>query len=393
MKKYLSFCLALLLGVQSLLAFDWQPQSNAALFRDMIEFARQFAVDARGTKAEKMLDEFIVKQEQKFEYDPLSWIEDTYKFVAKLEENFPPMVDDGSQQALIRRDIVLLVDFPVHVDNISAAATPEIKQAFEIARDNYRARARKKAFDWLKKTKVKPGELGIFKVYNMGYIFRTSERTFAIDLCWHGNKAESERMAKELSVVFVTHPHGDHYTDVMMQAMVDKGKKVFCSDPRVGKNIGDNPLRTISWADIMEPMDVEGIQVRTLAGHQNRKDPASMPNNVYHFAFDGWTIVHNGDNSDAERDARVSEWSAPDVLIGASWNKLQRLQTAAKACKDADSSRILFIPSHENEFGHRVQQRESYRELFSRTDRLGNPEYDYLPFELMDIGEGIILKK
>ena len=84
MKKCLSFCLALLLGLQSLFAYDWQPQSNEALFHDMIEFARRFAVDARGTKAEKMLGEFIMKQEQKFEHDPLSWIEDTYRFVAKL---------------------------------------------------------------------------------------------------------------------------------------------------------------------------------------------------------------------------------------------------------------------------------------------------------------------
>ena len=237
---------------------------------------------------------------------------------------------------------------------------------------------------------MNPGELAIFKVYNMGFIFRTSERTFAIDLCWHGDKAESEKMAKLLDVVFVTHPHGDHFTNVMMQAMVKKGKTVFCSDPRVGgKELDGNPLRIIRWEDITEPIEVAGIRLQMFAGHQGK----NMPNNVYHLEFDGWTLVHNGDNNDKERDLRVKELSVPDVVIGASWNKLKRLQGAVKECDGFDASKILFIPSHENEFGHRVQQRESYHELFTRKDRLGDPEYDYLRFEVLDIGEGIVLSK
>ena len=390
MKKLLTLLLACWLSVSALFAYEWPSKPNDQLFRDMITFATQFASDAAGTPAEKLIKDFIRKQEDKFQSDPNAWVEDCYRFVDKLEKMYPPCVDDGSQKALIRRDILMLVDYPVHVDNISDYATADDKKAFEIGRDNYRARARKKAFEWLKKTKVKPGELALFKVYNMGFLVRTSKRTFAIDLCWHGDKAESERLAKELDVVFVTHPHGDHYTDVMMQAMVDKGKIVFCSDKRIGKTIKDNPLKIVKWEDVVEtPLDIAGIQVQMLGAFQYK----DIPCNLYHLTFDGWTIVHSGDGQDKPRTMRLGELTPPDVLISASWNSLKRYNNAIKACPGADPSKILFIPSHENEFGHRVQQRESYYELLNRKDRLGDPEFEYLPVELMDIGEGIILKK
>ncbi|MCQ2156244.1 MAG: MBL fold metallo-hydrolase [Bacteroidales bacterium] len=391
MKKLLSTVVLLLAGLCAL-AFDWQPKSNEALFRDMIEFTNKFIEDAKGTKAEKMLVNFLQKEEGRFESDPYGWVAATYKMVAKLEGLYPPMVDDGSQEAMIRRDILRLVDYPIHVNATAKAAdNAQEQQAWLIGRDSYRAMARKKALKWLGQKPPKPGELAIVKVYNMGFIFRTSERCFAIDLCFHGNRAEALKFADKIDVMFLTHPHGDHYTKVFVDAMMDKGKTLFLPKDVVKDKSGDGKI--ISWDDVTEPLDVCGIKVRTFAGNQNRKDPASMPNNVYHLSFDGWTVEHSGDNSDKEREARLCELPVPDVAIAASWNKIKITMDAIKKCADYDKSKVVFIPSHENEFGHRVQQRESYWEDFNRKDRYADSEYDYLRFELMDIGESILIRK
>ena len=47
--------------------------------------------------------------------------------------------------------------------------------------------------------------------------------------------------------------------------------------------------------------------------------------------------------------------------------------------------------SHENEYGHRVQQRESYWETYTRKDRYGDPDYKYFPWMTMESGESILL--
>ena len=54
---------------------------------------------------------------------------------------------------------------------------------------------------------------------------------------------------------------------------------------------------------------------------------------------------------------------------------------------------MIFLPGHENEFGHRVQQRESYREAYDREDRFNNPDFDYIPWMLLDLGEEFIFTK
>ena len=139
----------------------------------------------------------------------------------------------------------------------------------------------------------------------------------------------------------------------------------------------------------MDPIDVRGIKMRLFAGNQGK----DIPNNIYHLEFDGWTVIHNGDNSDKPREGRYAELSAPDIVIGATWNKFQIIQSAAKEAAAKDGKAMIFLPGHENEFGHRVQQRESYREAYDREDRFNNPDFDYIPWMLLDLGEEFIFTK
>ena len=58
----------------------------------------------------------------------------------------------------------------------------------------------------IKKTKVAPGTVVLWNVYNMGYVVKTPKHTFGIDIV----HKHIEEIAKDLEFVLITHKHGDH---------------------------------------------------------------------------------------------------------------------------------------------------------------------------------------
>jgi hypothetical protein len=59
----------------------------------------------------------------------------------------------------------------------------------------------------------------------------------------------------------------------------------------------------------------------------------------------------------------------------------------------SQGSKCIYLTAHENEWKHTVDHRESFEELFRRTDRLGDPEYSYLPTVVLDaVADTFILK-
>lgn len=399
MRKHI---LPILLSAVALLALpaaaqakDWVAKPNEEIFNDMIVYAEVFLSDAKGTPAEKTLKDFISKSKKKFSSDEYAWLIDTYDVCAKLERMFPPCVDDGSKNAEIRRHIVRLVDYPVHFDNMSKDVPKQAKEAYDTARDHYRSAAAESALAWLRGTRPADGELAIFKVYNMCFLFRTSKRTIMIDPCVHASDVVCRAITKEVDVFFLTHPHGDHYTRMMMEEIARQGKILVTSYDVVPWYRSDKKI--VLWEDIFDPYICDGIEVRTHAGNQNTSTPrvdAGTPCNVYNLRFDGWTIMTNGDNMTRRRQtAAVSRMPAPDILICASWNAPKALMDAVRQCADWTPEKTLFIPSHENEFGHPVNQRESYWEDMNRIDRYNDPDYPYFPMAYMDIGEGMTVTK
>ena len=382
-------------------AYDWPVKTNEELYNDMIEYASSFANEVKDAKMSRVLKRFIRVEQRKFPKDPYAWILDTYKVSNKLKSLSEPIYDDGSDAAIVRRRILGLVDFPIHEhDRIDPQSkTPPgnedpghiQRDAFENGRDWYRYDALRKAVEWLNKPVPKEGELAVFRVYNMGYIFRTANRCFAIDLGREIPDKYCKALASKLDVLFLTHPHGDHFWAPMLEAMIDADKTVFLPKDVISDCVSKR--KTILWEDMTIPLDVCGIKIQLFAGNQNASNPASVPNNVYHLTVDGWTINHSGDNDDRMRQSRLGELTCPDIAIFASWNNVKHSMNAIKKCPDFDKSKVTCLPSHENEFWHRVKQRESWWEDFTRNDRYADKEYDYLPCIFMDNGESILLRK
>ena len=186
----------------SVMAFDWRPAVNDTLRANMFRFTETFIQQAKGTPAEKVLKDFLKKQKSIAAKQPYAWIAETHAVVARLKEMYSPRVDDGETEAMIRRNIVRLVDYPLHVNNRAKETPEEERAAFEQATNTYLASTRQMALDWLKRPAPDSGSVDICLVYNMGTFIRTANRTFAMDICWKGTQEEAAEIAKSIDAIF-----------------------------------------------------------------------------------------------------------------------------------------------------------------------------------------------
>ena len=79
-----------------------------------------------------------------------------------------------------------------------------------------------KSVNEIKGTKIKHGVI-IWKLYNMGYIVKTKDACFAIDLV----QSCSNQLVDILDFAIVSHIHSDHNNKDFLNAMVKAGKKVY----------------------------------------------------------------------------------------------------------------------------------------------------------------------
>lgn len=74
----------------------------------------------------------------------------------------------------------------------------------------------------IKNTKLSHGAV-IWKLYNMGYVIKTREACFGIDLVFPGSK----ELVDVLDFAIVSHVHGDHFDKNFTDTMVAQGKMVY----------------------------------------------------------------------------------------------------------------------------------------------------------------------
>ncbi len=86
------------------------------------------------------------------------------------------------------------------------------------------ARASDKAYDDIIRTRVESG-LAVWLLYNMGFVFKTPEACFGVDICLH----DAARFSDTLDFLLVTHSHPDHSTKALVREMLARGKPVLSS--------------------------------------------------------------------------------------------------------------------------------------------------------------------
>ncbi len=384
-------------------SFDWPVQSNDSLRKEMLSYATSFLNDCQGQKAAKPLRRFLKRQQR--EANPYAWIEATHNVVNELKRMYPPSLGNRN----IRSGMLQLLDYPLHINNTAPDATPEELDAYYRSTRQYLNSARRTVLDQLEKAGT--SETKVWKVYNSGFVIRRNQINMGIDISdrpamskgyatW--TASDYERFARCLDVLFMTHPHDDHYALPLIKAMIAAGKPVVMPWPltvpenhpyadtisQITSLPGADTLLHVLDHEQTTPVRIAGINIASYPGNQGQ----GIPCNVYWMDLDGFRVIHNGDNYDRKAEAMLSTLPAAHLILGASWNDMQELLAEAMKAPGAESISQVFVPAHENELGHGVSHRESYRELFTRPDRLNNPDFRYPAILLLDCGEAFTVE-
>ena len=77
----------------------------------------------------------------------------------------------------------------------------------------------------IKSTKVAPGTVVLWSLYNMGYIVKTPTTTFGIDLF----SKYTDRLLDMIDFGMITHPHGDHNNSAFTKGMERRNKPILAA--------------------------------------------------------------------------------------------------------------------------------------------------------------------
>ena len=401
--------LAGILLATSAFAFDWPEKTNSQVRADMIAFASSLRDQTSNSIFRTELSQFVsnIESATNKPSDRYQWMNETHSWVReKLAEYKPSLAN-----AEIRKGIFRILDYPLHVNNYAPAISREELDAFNLSIQNYILSARTTTLDDIEKTKPTSG-IVIWEIYNMGYIIRSPQHTIALDIT--GNPptfvpsatnpplnrvyssaftdADFDRLVAQIDVLFVTHLHGDHFSPKLSQKILDAGKILVLPEEaqqynpltrKTKKHFKTNKNLIILNKTNIEPTDIAGVKVRNFRGNQGEDTPC----NIYHIDLDGIVIIDNGDNYDRDQERNLSSCPPANIIIASCWNDMPSFVGNAAKAPNFKKANPLLIPAHENELGHGVGHRESYRELFTREDRLAHKTFVYPPVMLLNCGE------
>ena len=392
-------------------AFDWKPKPTAELKADLVAYANSVG--------ETELAEAVNGASGTAEWMRLALKRGTELLKASEGGDF----NDKSREHGLR-----IIDYPLHLDNYDLKnSSPEDRQAFKEVVREYCAGARERVFAEVAAAKIPDGSLRLWRIYNMGYIIKGSKHTVAIDITARPKfydvvegrfmpdtnvvvwcEADWKRLANLADMIFVTHPHGDHYDRAGIAAFVEAKKPVVVPCDLVaytanrsakegpdGKYVAEKKILTTApccvklTEDHIEPVDVGGVKVRNFLGNQGE----DVPCNVYLIDIDGVLVAHNGDNSVMDKERMLLKCPPADVIIASTWNNVQGMVNCCAGAPGFDRTKSVLLPSHENELGHGVDHRESYHEMYTRKDRLGNREFPWPRVHPLGYGESFLFTK
>ena len=200
----------------------------------------------------------------------------------------------------------------------------------------------------------------VWSVYNMGYIVKTKESMFSIDLV-HRRDVELVPM---LDFAFVTHNHGDHWRRGFCKAMANAGKTVvsnFLDNP------GFNALKA-SDRDGSHIYRLRDVEFRTSIIDHNDLQWGINFTMAFEFRIGDWTLYHTGDSGRGTVPKLETVWGSPDLWLFFPGCGIE----IDEAVWRVDAKRIVF--GHLWELGHKQNHRGRLDErLIRRALALSKP--------------------
>ena len=333
------------------------------------------------------------------------WINDAISFGESVIAELPPVPENLQ----IRKGAFQILDYPLYANASGEKASAQYKDAWHDAlKANYANRIDKIISELVQP--VKAGELAVWKLYNCGFVCKTSAGCVAIDLRpqypLDFTQAQLDELAKNLDVLVISHPHFDHFDISLIEAMAKLGKPVYTPNPslvvRVAKGYVErfNLNKTITFDEQKYPSfqslykygeavgtKIGGIEIISYGGVQHKKE---TPNSVHVVKMGGFTIQHCGDNQASAKNRvedlydMIAQAHKVDVSFVNIWSGFVANVLRSKP--------QLVIPMHENELHHAPLGRVQYRWAWKMYENLKSHGVD-VPFIQLANGEKFIYKK
>ncbi|MBO7684486.1 MAG: hypothetical protein J6T51_07160 [Kiritimatiellae bacterium] len=183
----------------------------------------------------------------------------------------------------------------------------------------------------------------VWSVYNMGYLVKTRESLFSIDLV-HRRDAE---LAPMLDFALVTHNHGDHWRRGFCRAMDGARKAVvsnFLGNSRFGEMKGDSAKGVGTYR-------IKDVEIRTsLIDHSDAAWGIDFTM-AFEVRIGDWLLYHTGDSGRGTEPKLVTPWGRPDLWLFFPGCGID----TAKAVEKVNARRVVF--GHLWELGHAQNHR------------------------------------
>lgn len=388
------------MNFQGIFLYDSVP--NEELYRDMLTHCRDFCDQVKDPALKSRIRSFSSQVSRSHKKDSLAWIGETFAFVDELKGDYPPLVAsvyDPSEGAIIRKNIMLLLDFPMHCNEMGSDAESGVIRTYPHERDLHMLRTHEQLMHWLNLPAPADNEIMVAKVYSSGLLFRTAEHMLALDVRWQGSEDDATEICRRADLFVLTHDHDDHYSLNILERMMIMGKSVvvpsndfyetripnlLASYSGENKFLWDGPMGTV-----FPETQVGPARIKAVMGAQG-----SVPCLLYMIEMDGWTVAAVGDNSHNEFQGCYGEWDAPDFVCTPIFQGFRGILGEIRHAPNPCGRTTYYVPLHENEMHHGVSHRVGYRFLYYHGDAFGGEEYDaFVPYILLDGGESIKLSR
>ena len=187
----------------------------------------------------------------------------------------------------------------------------------------------------------------IWSVYNMGYIVKTREALFSIDLV-HRRAAE---LAPRLDFALITHNHDDHWRHEFYKAMDSSGKTII-SNFLDNYGAADWRKKKSDWKlnggyiRGVKTFKIKDVEIRTSLIDHN--DYLIDFTTAFEIRVGNWLLYHTGDSGRGTEPKLETVWGRPDLWLFFPGCGID----VAKALNKVSPKRVVF--GHLWELGHSV---------------------------------------